>query len=45
MKTCTIGIAGPFEEPYLEEWISWHKMIGFDDIVIVTNNWSLPKHL
>ena len=40
MKTCVMAIAAEFEEPYLLEWVDWHKRLGFDDIWVVTNNWD-----
>lgn len=41
MKTATLCIAAEFERPYLEEWWAWHHNIGFDDIWVLTNNWTL----
>ena len=35
-------VAGPFEKDYWREWAEWHQHLGFDDVWIVTNNWSLP---
>lgn len=26
------------EGPYLLEWIAWHRMIGFDDIIVLTHD-------
>lgn len=41
MKTCCMMIAGPFEKDYWREWARWHRALGFDDIVVIANNWSL----
>ena len=41
MKTAALCIAAEFERPYLEEWWSWHHSLGFDDIHVITNNWTL----
>lgn len=41
MKTAILCIAAEFERPYLEEWWAWHHNIGFDDIWVLTNNWTL----
>lgn len=38
-----IGIAAivsPLEMPYLQEWVDWHREIGFDDFYLVLNDWS-----
>ena len=38
-----IGIAAivsPLEIPYLQEWLDWHREIGFDDFYLVLNDWS-----
>lgn len=43
MKTCCMMVAGPFEKDYWREWAKWHHSLGFDDIVIVTNNWKLDR--
>ena len=43
MKTCCMMIAGPFEKDYWREWAKWHHTIGFDEVFIVTNNWSLDE--
>lgn len=28
------------EGPYLLEWLAWHRMLGFDDILVLTNDCS-----
>ena len=38
-----IGIAAivsPLEIPYLQEWVDWHREIGFSDFYLVLNDWS-----
>lgn len=37
-KTCTLVGTVKDEGPYLLEWISYHKMIGFNQIVIASND-------
>lgn len=42
MKCALIAIAAEFEKPYLYEWLSYHKNIGFD-ICLYLNNWNLDN--
>jgi len=37
MPTVTLAVVIRDEGPYLLEWIAWHKLIGFDRIVIYDN--------
>lgn len=39
MKVSLVCIAKN-EDHYIEEWINYHKKIGFDDIFIYQNDWS-----
>lgn len=46
MKTCIMMIAGCFEREYWREWAKWHHDIcGFDEVFILTNNWTLDNPL
>ena len=38
MKVALVCIAKD-EDNYIQEWIKYHKEIGFDDIFIYENNW------
>lgn len=38
MKIALVCIAKN-EDPYIEEWIDYHKKLGFDDIFIYQNDW------
>lgn len=42
MKVALVCIAKN-EDRYIDEWISYHKKIGFDDIFIYENDWRLNK--
>ena len=36
---CALVCIAKNEDHYIEEWINYHKRIGFDDIVIYQNDW------
>jgi Glycosyl transferase family 2 len=42
MKVALVCIAKN-EDNYIEEWIKYHKKLGFDDIFIYQNNWRMPN--
>lgn len=42
MKTAVICIAKN-EENYLQEWIDYHKKLGFDDVYVYQNDWTFSK--
>jgi len=44
MKIALVCIAKN-EDNYLEEWINYHKKIGFDDIFVYQNNWRFKKYI
>lgn len=39
MKLALVCIAKD-EDPYIKEWVEYHRNIGFDDIYIYENNWE-----
>lgn len=42
MKIALVCIAKD-EDNYIDEWIEYHKKLGFDDIFIYQNNWRYSK--
>lgn len=45
MKIVVVCIAAEFEKPYLLEWAEWHHSIGFDEVFVMSNNWSVPEEI
>jgi hypothetical protein len=43
MRVCLVCIAKN-EENYIEEWISYHKKLGFDKIFVYENNWRCSSN-
>lgn len=35
---CTVVCSAKDEGPFLVEWITWYRLVGFTDIVVVTND-------
>lgn len=40
MRTALVAICGPAEKHYINEWITYHLKIGFDEIYLYINNWE-----
>lgn len=38
MSTCTLCLIAKNEGPYLKEWIAYHGLLGFDEIIVYENN-------
>jgi len=44
MKTALIAIAKN-EDHYIDEWVDYHRLIGFDDVFVYMNDWRLPHDI
>ena len=39
MRLGIAAIVSPLELPYIQEWVDWHREIGFTDFYICMNDW------
>lgn len=43
MRTALVCIAKN-EDNYIDEWIDYHKLAGFDDVFVVQNDWRAKRY-